>query len=127
MQSNFYGLLAATDLRCYVRPADIITHDVQHICFCGGVVGVELYQFLLKLKEAVGMEPHHIRPCLEATWSFPDHRKASGVALSRLFSPERMESSNAASRFKGQASELLAVYTMLRHIVVEHVGKVPER
>ena len=31
MQSNFYGLLAATYLRCYVRPADIITHDVQHI------------------------------------------------------------------------------------------------
>ena len=60
MQSNCYGLLAATDLRCYVRAADIITHDVQHICFCGGVVGVDMHQFLLKLKEAVGMESHHI-------------------------------------------------------------------
>ena len=56
MQSNINGLLAATDVRCHVRPADIITHDVQHICFAGGVVGVELYLFLRKLKEAVGME-----------------------------------------------------------------------
>ena len=127
MQSNCYGLLAAPDLRCYVRPADIITHDVQHICFCGGVVGVELYQFLKKLKEAVGMEAHHIRPCLQANWSFPGHRKDSGRALSDLFSPARMEASNAASRFKGQASELLAIDTMLRHIVVEHIGKVPDR
>ena len=127
MQSIVYGLLAPPDLRCYVRPADIITHDVQHICFCGGVVGVELYQFLRKLKQAVRMDWDHIRHCLQATWSLPDHRKASGAALSHLFSPARMEASTAASRFKGQASELLAIYTIVRHIVVEHIAAVPDR
>ena len=125
--SNIFGLLAAPDLRDVVRPAKIITHDIQHICFCGGVVGIELHQFLLKLKAAVGLEPHHIRDCLKANWSFPCHRKTSGAAMSELFCPARMDASNAASRFKGQASELLGVYTMLRHIVVEHIGKVPAR
>ena len=38
-----------------------------------------------------------------------------------------MEASNAASRFKGKASELLAIYTILRHIVVEHIAAVPDR
>ena len=127
MQSNPRGLLAATDLRPYLRPAAIITHDVQHICCCGGVVGVELYQFLQKVKEEIGMEWHHIRPCLQAAWSFPDHRKASGAALSGLLSPARMETSTPALRFKGQASELLALYTMLRYIFVKHIASVPDR
>ena len=86
-----------------------------------------MHQFLAKTKQEIGLQPQHIRPCLEADWSFPGHRKVSGAALSHLFSPVRIEASNAASRFKGQASELLAVYTMVRHIAVEHIGKVPHR
>ena len=127
MQSNRCGLLAARDLRGLLRPERVITHDIQHICFCGGVVGIELHLILLKIKEAIGLEPHHIRQWLEADWQFPDHRNTSGAAMSKLFCPARLEASNAANRFKGQASELLGVYTMLRHILDEHIGKVPDR
>ena len=74
MQSNAFGLLAAQDLRGFVRPADIITHDVQHICFCSGVVGVELHLFLRTIRDKIGMQGHHIKGFLQAAWSFPDHR-----------------------------------------------------
>ena len=44
-----------------------------------------------------------------------------------MFERPRFKSREVAEKFKGQASEALGVYTLIRHIVETHVAPKPER
>ena len=70
---------------------------------------------------------HHLFGIVGTVWSWFAHRRSSGSQLVKMFEGPRFKSSEAAEKLKGQASEALGVYTLIRHIVETHVAPKPER
>ena len=124
---NPEGLLADRPSRRHFKPARIITHDVQHVLFANGTVATECYAILAAFKTKLGIDWSNLAGVVGAAWSWPAHRSAAGASLKKMFEGPRYKSSAKAERFKGQASEVLGVYTLIGHIVEMHVATNPER
>ena len=121
------GLLADHSSRRHFKPAAAITHDVQHVLFANGTVATECYALLAAFKTKLGIGWSELAGILGAAWSWPAHRRADASRLHKMFEGPRYNSSDAAGKFKGQASEVLGVYTLIRHIVETHVAPNPDR
>jgi hypothetical protein len=127
VQYNPDSVLANRDLRQYLAPATVLTHDVQHVCFSNGIVGSELYWFTKALQAKLGIHYSSFAGVIGASWTFPKHRQAKGNDLAQMFEPARVASSEEAGKWKAQASEVLGVYSLIRHIVETTVVKCPRR
>ena len=112
---------------CQIVPAASITHDVQHVLFANGTVATECYVLSAAFKTKLGIAWSELAGVVGAAWSWSAHRRAAGSTLHKMFEGPRFKSSDAAEKFKGQASEVLGVYTLIRHIVETHVAPKPDR
>ena len=113
--------------RRHFKPAWVITHDVQHVLFANGTVATECYAILAAFKTKLGIDWSNLAGVVAAAWSWPAHRRAAGSTLHKMSEGPRFKSSDAAEKLKGQASEVLGVYTLIEHIVEKHVANNPER
>ena len=132
---NPRGVLASHPLRQHVRPASITTYDSQHCALANGIVGTEIGQFFLAAKEEADSHParlhgkyiwQHMSTLLSAAWKWPTHRGAQCRSAHSWFNESRRVASEKAGHFKGQASEIIAIYPMVRFYAEKHLGDVPE-
>ena len=109
------GLLADAELRALVKPSSY-HRDPMHIMLSGGVMNSELY---LVLRALSGVMPGFRYSCLkdfcDASWKWPRHRIKNNIG--DVFSDVRETSSLAAKQFKAGASEVLAVYPLVRYFL----------
>ena len=103
------GLLADHSLRQHFKPASSITHDVQPVLFANGTVATDLYAILTAFKTKLNIDWSNLSGIVGATWQWHAHRRAAGSTLVKMFEGPRFKSSDAAEKFKGQASEALGV------------------
>jgi len=95
-----------------VKPSN--RFDPMHVIFAGGVLGQEVMLLLRAAKAAHGVYFKEIRQYMDE-WSVPDcgHRGKPSDCFN-----ERRESSSHDT-LKAQASQLLGMYPILRHFVLE--------
>jgi hypothetical protein len=109
------GLLADLDLRP-IAPPSSYARDPMHTMLCGGVISVEIYLLLKTIAEVVpGFSYLTLKTFFDASWLFPRSRHHG--RLSDIFNESRESASRSAGMFKGGASEVLAVYPLIRYFL----------
>jgi len=63
---------------------------------------------------------------LKSEWTFPFSRRSKSAGFWHVFDPFRSRSSKEAERLKASASEILGIYSVVRHWVATVVGPRPE-
>jgi hypothetical protein len=111
---NRTGLLADSDLLEQFDVVACYTYDWMHCSLQDGIFQVESHLFL-KACEPLGVQSSHVESFLKRdSWRFPKATEQKAKQLHRVFSEYRAESSSAAQRLKGSASEMLGLYSLLR-------------
>ena len=115
------GILADVDLRSHVLIGDIAKYDWMHSALQNGVVTDEVFLFC-KACRVGGHNFSDISQYLKTEWIFPQSARHAGKGLYHVFDAFRSRSSDKADRLKASASELLGLYSILRHWATVAVG-----
>ena len=103
------GILFDRPLRKSFKPSTSHRYDALHILLSNGILALEIMLFLREAKRHVGMYFAHFREYADRVgWQSPSKR----YTPQGVFSPAREKSSKES--LKAGASELLAVYAVLR-------------
>jgi hypothetical protein len=121
---NPTGLLADPFLRSRIDILEVGTYDWVHTCLQDGVLNVEITLFLNRCRDVVGLRMDTLEGYLKGTFAFPRAAKAKGSQLWHIF--DRYHFGGDAERLKCMASELLSLYSLLRHFVETRIGDRPE-
>ena len=116
MNFNANSVWSDLDLRAHFSPS-AISYDSCHCALSDGVLGVDIYLFF----EAATQEdfptpfvfPDLHKFLTTMGWIWP--RGGNDYGVRRLFAPSRVNGSHTAGHWKGQASEFLQAYPLLRH------------
>ena len=68
---NPHGLLADQDLRRHVLPISTLTYDPMHCILSNGIAHTELFLFLDRCKNQLGVKYSHMETFLAAAWTYP--------------------------------------------------------
>ena len=118
MNSNPSSFYADPELRPHVKPTEIVTVDWMHSLLQDGMLTVDASLFL----QAAGINFSRLEHYLKAKWIFP---RMNTIKPHRIFNSIRARSHSEAGKLKCQASELLAVYGLIRHFVQTRVPDEP--
>ena len=117
LSANPFGLLAAHDLRAKVRLPDVLCEDWMHGALQGGTMTVAMQCLFLAMETKTGFDLERLHRFLKADWSFPMHRRQKMRQLSRIFDEHSRSHMDDDMHFKCMASELLGLYSLVRHFV----------
>lgn len=109
------GLLADHGLRNVVRPSSANTYDAMHVTIANGTMNWEFYLVLEACRAQLGLRYHAVA-AHAAKWTMPanvDHR----VTRDR-FSKEVEKATRKACAFKASASDMVALYPILRNYLL---------
>ena len=120
--ANPHGWLADPEVRTVAPAADICRFDWFHSCLQDGLLNVEMFQFL----KAADISYAHIEAFLRADWCFPKYTQVKSRQLHTVFKHWRSRSNESAQKFKCMASDLLGVYTLVRHFIQTRWHPTPE-
>ena len=116
LNANPRGLLADRLLRPWVDPVATCTYDWVHSMLQDGAFTKEAFLFVQ------ACEPYGVTfPSIEAflkdgSWRFPYASRCKSIQLHRIFDAYRNPASSAdRGKLKCSASELLGLYSLLRH------------
>jgi hypothetical protein len=122
---NPFGLTSNLELRSNFCCLDVLTYDWVHCMLQEGVFNHEVQAFL-KCAEPFGVNREAIRLWLkDDSWRFPCASKDKFKALHRIFDTAR-SSDKDPDRLRGNCSEMLGVYTLIRHYFDLHVPVVDD-
>ena len=123
MKPNRHGVLADTALREHVDWASVCTFDWVHCALQDGSLTVECYRFI-EAAEGLGLTSFpDIENYLKTTgWNWP-HSSKPASSLHRIFDSYRSDSSKTNQRLKTSASEMISLYSLLRHYVETKIGR----
>jgi hypothetical protein len=108
------GVLANTDLRRHIRPADSNMCDPMHVLVSNGVLNFEIFELFTHCGWSHCY--NSMRALSSATWKQPKWRQQ--VSISRPFDSHHQKASEGTERsFKCQASEMLSLLPLLRYFV----------
>ena len=96
-----------------------LTMDWVHTFLQDGIFSVEAKLLLQSVSSAT---PELLRAFLRLNWQFPCHLKAKGKLLWRVFDEHRLDERGEVDKIRASASELLALYSLLRHFVATQVA-----
>ena len=120
LNHNPEGLLLDVELRPFVRPITVQTHDPTHVFFSDGLCNTELNLLLPKLAE---LEPpvtvEILLIYLSAAWKLPRAFRAT-TSLTSIFSPHRVKHFRRVGKVQAFASELMTVVPPLAHFLHMH-------
>ena len=119
--ANPLGWMADRELRSVAKAAEVGRMDWFHCCLQGGLMNVEMYLFL----EATKVPYSHLQTYFQAAWEFPRCKAKSGRALHNVWNEWRNRSNDTAEKFKCSASDLLGVYSLVRHYVHTRLTPTP--
>ena len=108
------GVLAHRPLRRSLRPASTLTYDWMHVFLSNGVANHEVHLLLTAAKSEHRVRYSHLDKFVSASWKLPSAFSDGG--LRDFFSDARERAST--DTFKCMASELLALYPLLRHFAL---------
>ena len=120
MNCNPLSFFADPELRPHVKPTEIITVDWMHSLLQDGMLTVDAFLFL----QAAGITYSRLEHYLKADWIFPKSHH-NNIKPYTIFNSMRARSHSEAGKLKCQASELLAVYGLIRHFVQTRVPDEP--
>lgn len=90
-----------------------ITMDWVHTFLQDGVMNVEACLMI----GACAVNIETLRRFLSLPWQFPHHMQSKGQQLWRIFSDTRLDEHGEVDKIRATASELLGLYSLLRHFV----------
>ena len=107
------GVLGDLALREHIKPISDTAFDPMHCLFSNGIASQEMHLILEQCEQHLGISFSHMETWCKAGWLTQKH--ADRNAASAVFSARR----EAASKdgFKGIASELLAIFPLVRHFI----------
>ena len=111
-----------------MRDVDIVsafTYDWVHTMLQDGVMNVEILLFLEACTDKLGLQLKTIETYMKGRFSFPKFCRLKSSQIWRLFDKHHLGSPDA-EKLKCQASELIAMYSALRHFVETEIGDRPE-
>ena len=121
---NPTGFLFDDGLRENIDIIRTASYDWVHNCLQAGVVNVEVCLFLGRCKEKLGLEMKTLKTYMHKRFTFPKFCRLKSENVWRMFDEHHL--GGDAEQLKCQASELIALYSVLRHFVETEVGNRPE-
>ena len=116
LKYNADSVIADEALRAHFKPADALRYDPMHVILSGGIAVTELWCWLCKCSQELGVRFSTLRKFVDADWAFPAHRKSKDARkLKSFFSDKREETCKRKGDLKCCAGEILAVYAVIRH------------
>lgn len=106
------GLLGDLDLRAHVLPITHTSYDPMHCIFSNGIGSQEMHLVLKLCSQHLGIAFSHLESWCGA-WKSPAHTDSK--VASAVFSSRREGASKDG--FKGIASELVAIFPLVRHFI----------
>ena len=117
---NANGFLFDDDLRQQIDIIEVSTYDWVHTCLQDGVLNVEIEAFLGSCKRKIALNMSVVMDFMKGRFQFPRCTAVKSRNVWRLFDDYHF--GGDAEKLKGQASELLGVYSLLRHFVEVRIG-----
>ena len=105
-------VLAARHLKAFIRPVHITTYDYMHCALANGHGNFAIGQFLLQAAQICNFHWNELRAVANCNWLVPKSRRMRCV--SEFFTLKRETATKSIGSFKATASELLAVYPVVR-------------
>ena len=102
---------------------ETITMDWVHTWLQDGVFTVEAA--LIVRAHGAASTPERLRTFLQLPWSFPKAMESKGKLLWKIFSKHRLDSNDEVDKVRASASELLGLYSLLRHFFATQVDDDP--
>lgn len=116
LNANEHGVLANKTLRPLFDVVKCTTYDWVHSMLQDGVFTKEAWLFL-QAAEPYGVTLEMVRAFLKnPRWRFPKAMESKSLQLHRIFDSYR-NSDGGDEKLKASASELLGLYSLLRHFV----------
>ena len=110
------GIWWDDDVRRMLK-VNVVVVDWVHTFLSDGVFGTEVILFLKATLRITGKGFSDFHAFLKSHWQFPRQRKNQMKNLPQTFNSFREDYATAHDKLKGNASEFLCVYGMLRHWV----------
>jgi len=107
------GVLGDLELRNHVKPITCTAFDSMHCLFSNGVAAQEMHLILKQCSDHLGISFNHLETWCKAGWHAQKHEGSN--TASAVFSSRRESASKDG--FKGIASELLAIFPLVRHFI----------
>ena len=114
------GVLTCPMLRRQFSIADVLTSDWMHNALQDGTVTIEAFLFISEAAE-FGASRQELESYMRSAFKFPRHLRAKGNDLYRVFNEYRF----SESKLRVAASEMLTLYSLLRHYVDTRVEDHP--
>ena len=113
---NPAGFAACGALRQHVSALDVMTQDWVHGFLSDGVMACEMWLLVQKAATVSGITMGHWEAFLKADLRFPDAYSTKGALLWRVFDEQHRYPDNP-HKLEADASELLGLYSLMRHFV----------
>ena len=120
---NPHGLLFDDVLRRHVDLIEVFTFDWAHTCLQDGIMNVDVVLYLERCEQKIDLKMEDVMTWLKGRFKFPRSIRAKCNAIWRLFDNHHL--GGDGEKLKCQASELLAMYSLLRHYVETVIGDHP--
>ena len=122
------GLLADPQLRGLVNFMDVLRYDWAHTFLADSLVGREMWALIAAAQVHHVFTQQDVYDFLSEPWSYPQQRAeevkgAKWSQLRRIFDDFRRESNEERSTVKASMSELLGLYSLMRHFVETRVPR----
>ena len=111
---NPLGFVSDTVLRRHCRPLDVLNGVWVHGVLSDGIMSTDMCCFLREDGEASVQDYEAFMKC---DLRFPQHFMTKGKSLWRVFDAWRNPKDKEISQIKGDASELLGLYALMRHFI----------
>jgi len=112
---NPLGFVADKTLRAHVPPLEVLNQDWVHGILSDGIMGQEMCCFI---EADLGVSMADYEAFMKSDLRFPKHYYTKGAHLWRVFDEHRNKpNSEEPVKIKGDASELLGLYALMRHFV----------
>jgi len=109
------GVLSSPQLRDSVNFQEVIRYDWVHTMLADGVLTNAAWRMIDALEQRGLASQNDIHHFLREKWVMPAHRRNQGRALWRIFDGQSATHNKNAETIKCAASELLTLYSLLRH------------
>jgi hypothetical protein len=118
LQCNPLGVVACPELRgCFSIP-DVVHYDWVHTALQDGFMSGECFRFLEACEAKIpGFSMRELEGYLKGDWLFPQVFKTKSKQLHRVFNAYRDKSTHEHSKLKASASEVLGLYSLIRHFI----------
>lgn len=116
------GILADHNLREYVSPIDVHTHDPMHIM--STIVEKEIFLLLAAAGKEARVDYDDVLPVIAQFSHWPKHLRNIGSKVKDMFGKTRAVACKRAGNFKASCSEILTVFPLLlyfTHAVLAHI------